>query len=275
MTAQHSDSIIARSKWLRTSAGRYALEWELAQFDLAVADIFGYNAAQVGLIEMPALRNNRMPFTFVVDEPSKRLDPIGDAGLTSVSERAPRALVLTRLEELPFAPQSLDLVVLPHALEFAEDPHQILREVERVLIPEGQLLLTGFNPASLWGMRQALGRTLGAPFLPHAGQFLGLPRLKDWLKLLGFEVNRGRFGCYRPAFHSEKWMERFGFMDVAGDRWWPICGAVYMISAIKRVPSMRLLGPAWKERKAPAPALAPTVRTGRMHKQGCDSDARQ
>jgi SAM-dependent methyltransferase len=260
MTAVHGDSIIALTKWLATPAGQYAIEWEQRQFDAVVADIFGYNAVQVGLLGLPALRNNRMPFVFGIDEPmvaQYRSEEMVAGG----SEHARRleALLLTRLEELPFAAQSLDLLVLPHALEFADDPHQVLREAERVLIPEGQLIITGFNPASLWGARQAIGRAFDAPFLPKAGQFLPLPRLKDWLKLLGFEVHRGRFGCYRPPFRSYKWLERFSFMEQAGDRWWSVCGAIYMVSAIKRVPGMRLIGAIKKERKPAAAQLAPTA----------------
>ena len=100
--------------------------------------------------------------------------------------------------ELPFATQSLDLVVLPHVLEFAQEPHQILREVERVLIPEGQIIVTGFNPASLWGARQAATRLVSRPFLPQSGELISVPRLKDWLKLLNMEVHPGHFGCYAP-----------------------------------------------------------------------------
>ena len=65
-----------------------------------------------------------------------------------------RVAVINGYEELPFATHSIDLVVMPHILEFAEDPHQVLREVERVLVPEGHVVITGFNPASLWGLRQ-------------------------------------------------------------------------------------------------------------------------
>jgi SAM-dependent methyltransferase len=263
MTSEHGDSIIALSKWLKTPTGRYAMGWEIAQFDAMVADIFGYNAAQLGLLEFDTLRNNRMPFLFGVEDPYEHVGLlVGEAESTEPGSDTPstRALVLTRLEELPFASQSLDLIVLPHALEFAEDPHQVLREVERVLIPEGQLIVTGFNPSSLWGARQLAGRALDAPFLPRAGQFLRLARLKDWLKLLGFEVNRGRFGCYRPPLRSEKWLARFAFLDRAGDRWWPFWGSVYMVSAIKRVHGMRLIGRLWKDRVARAPALAPTAR---------------
>jgi SAM-dependent methyltransferase len=67
-------------------------------------------------------------------------------------------------DALPFPNQSLDLVLLPHTLELARDPHDTLREVERVLVPEGRVVIVGFNPASLWGLRQQrahLDRRLG------------------------------------------------------------------------------------------------------------------
>ncbi len=233
----HSASIIALSQWLTTPAGRYVLAWEQAQFDLMVADIFGYKAAQLGLLALPALRASRMPFLFAAVEPYAL--PLAGAGELP--------LVLTSLEELPFAAHSLDLLVLPHALEFADDPHQVLREVERVLIPEGRVVLSGFNPHSLWGMRQFVGRPLGLPFLPSGSQLFAFNRLKDWLKLLSFEVDRGHFGCYRPPFRGETWMSRFAFMERGGARWWSIFGAIYLVSAIKRVRGMRLIGPAWRE----------------------------
>jgi SAM-dependent methyltransferase len=254
----HSDSIIALAKWLKTPAGRYALSWEQDQLDHVVADLFGYYAVQVGLLQLPALRNNRMPFLFSVDEPHAIAHDAENEDAATALTASRSTLVITRFDELPFAAQSLDLLVLPHALEFADDPHQVLREVERVLIPEGHLVITGFNPVSLWGARQVLGRALDAPFLPVAGQFLHLGRLKDWLKLLGFEVNRGRFGCYAPPVRSEKWLSRFGFMERAGDRWWPVCGAVYMVSAIKRVNGLRLVGTIKKERRV-APASLPAT----------------
>lgn len=260
VSSRHSDSIIALSKWLETAPGRYVLAWEQAQFDALVTDIFGFNAVQIGLLELAALRSNRMPFVFAAgeqfDRPAIDRNEGGDAPTTAVRMAAQ---VRVRLEDLPFASQSIDLLVLPHALEFADDPHRVLREVERVLIPEGQVVISGFNPMSLWGLRQVVGRSFDAPFLPREGQFLALPRLKDWLKLLGFEVNRGHFGCYRPPFSADRWQARFGFMESAGDRWWSFCGAIYMIHAIKRVQGIRLIGPPWKDRKRAPAALHPSV----------------
>ncbi len=254
-SSAHSDSIIALSTWLETAPGRYVLAWEQAQFDALVADIFGFNAVQIGLLELPALRSNRMPFVFAAGELLGR--PTRDAADGPGARIA--AQVRIRLEELPFASQSIDLLVLPHALEFADDPHRVLREVERVLMPEGQVVISGFNPMSLWGLRQVVGRSFDAPFLPLEGQFLALPRLKDWLKLLGFEVHRGHFGCYRPPFNADRWQARFGFMENAGERWWSFCGAIYMVQAIKRVQGVRLIGPPWKDRKRVPVALQPSV----------------
>ena len=144
---------------------------------------------------------------------------------------------------------------MPHTLEFSADPHATLREVERVLVPEGRVVICGLNPVSLWGLRQHRAHLyrkldMGSFYLPTSGAFLGYWRLRDWLRLLGFEVEVGRFGCYRPAVKSAQWLQRFAWMDKAGARWWPIFGAAYFLVAVKRVRGMRLLGPRWK--KAPA-----------------------
>ena len=151
--------------------------------------------------------------------------------------------------------------MLPHTLELSLDPHATLREVERVLVPEGRVVISGLNPTSLWSMRQTRARfyrKLGHDdlFLPEAGEFIGYWRLRDWLRLLSFEVESGRFGCYRPALTSQQWLSRFEWMDKAGARWWPIFGAVYFLVAVKRVQGVRLLEPAWKSRKAVAAAPA-------------------
>jgi SAM-dependent methyltransferase len=166
--------------------------------------------------------------------------------------------------ELPFASQSIDLIVLPHVLEFSTDPHQVLREVERVLIPEGQVIICGFNPASLWGARHVLRRVGGTSFLPRTEELISMPRMKDWLKLLNMSASQSHFGCYAPPCKTDQWLSRFGFMEKAGDRWWPYFGAVYIVQAIKRVPGMRLVGPALSRQKVKAPRGMPA--TNRIHK---------
>jgi SAM-dependent methyltransferase len=254
-------SIIALGPWLETQAGSYVRAWEQARLDALTADIFGFNAIQIGLPQIDALRANRMQCKFITDThlPAVDADEAGGAA-------APRIAVVHDFAELPFASQSLDLVVLPHVLEFATEPHQVLREVERVLIPEGQLIVCGFNPTSLWGLRQVAGRLTGSHFLPLDGEFIRLSRLKDWLKLLNMEVNRGHFGCYAPPLTSAKWLDRFAFMEKAGDRWWPYFGAVYIVQAIKRVNGMRLIGPAWSKKSSKAAQGVPVA--NQIHKNG-------
>jgi SAM-dependent methyltransferase len=176
---------------------------------------------------------------------------------------AQSSVLVEQFEELPFDSQSIDLVVLPHVLEFAADPHQVLREVDRVLRPEGRVIITGFNPVSLWGARQLALRSVAGAFLPRQGQFMSVPRLRDWFKLLSFEMDGGRYGCYRPPCRTQLWLDRTRFMEKAGDRWWPICGAVYMVSAVKRVRGMRIIGPAWKRKRVrSAVAVAASQRRG-------------
>jgi len=72
-------------------------------------------------------------------------------------------------------------------------------------------------------------------------------------------MDRTRYGCFRPPYRSQVWLDRARFMESAGDRWWPICGAVYLVSAVKRVRGMRMLGPAWKRAARPAGRAVPTA----------------
>ncbi|HTY99955.1 MAG TPA: class I SAM-dependent methyltransferase [Rhodocyclaceae bacterium] len=225
--------------WLDTPQGRYVLDWEQNRHDQLLADVFGFNAVQVGFPHLDYLRANRMPFRFRCDD-----------GGEGVAVRAD-------LHHLPFAGNSVDLVVLPHVLEFDQNPHQILREVERVLVPEGSVVVTGFNPYSLWGAKSRLARRNEVP--PWGGRYISVPRLKDWFALLGLETRAGAFGCYAPAVTQEKWLRRLRFLDLAGDRWWPIAGAVYVIQAVKRQVGMRLITPVWQDRKARAKALSPVA----------------
>jgi len=245
------------ASWLQTPAGQYMLAWESAQFDRVVSDVFGYHGLQLGLPELPCLRNSRIRHCWVAQDQLRTLDSQGKVtGLYADSVA------------LPFSDQSLDLVVLPHTLELSLDPHATLREVERVLVPEGRVIISGFNPLSLWGQRHKRSQwyaRLGIDnyFLPKEVDFIGYWRLRDWLRLLSFEVDGGRFGCYLPSVESPRWINRFAWMDKAGDRWWPILGAVYFLAAVKRVRGMRLLQPVWKRGKANSASAVPSVNSGK------------
>jgi len=228
-------SIAGLSQWVETPLGRYLLDKEQALYDGLVADVFGFNAVQLGLSAVDLLRANRIPFRACLD-------------------RQGPAQALADFSHLPVVGQSLDLLLLPHVLEFSANPHQVLREAERVLRPEGQVVISGFNPWSLWGVC----RWLPARWRAYPGRvnFIALARLKDWLALLGFEVVAGQLCCYAPPLSEEKWLRRFAFMEQAGDRWWSLGGGVYILQARKRVPGMRLITPHWQEVRRAKAALA-------------------
>jgi SAM-dependent methyltransferase len=223
--------------WFATALGRYVLAREQAWFDRTVADIFGFHAVQIGLPACPFLAQSRIAARWTLDA-------------------AAPAQVRADPHWLPFPENSLDLIVLPHALEFTPDPHQTLREAYRATRAEGQILISGFNPFSLFGAKRYFGRSRVPPW---TGNFIALYRLKDWLALLGFEVTGGALDCYVPPFANETWRARCGFFEAAGDRWWPVGGGVYYLRATKKVLGMRVITPAWELRKnglAPAPHQA-------------------
>lgn len=214
------------SDWFVTPKGHYVMAREQAFYDRAVADIFGFNAVQLGLPQHNLLRDSRIPLHVRAGK---------ETGVQVWLESV----------ELPFETSSIDLLLLPHVLEFSSHPHHILREVERILRPEGSVIISGFNPLSLWGIRGALGSKSEYPW---CGKFISLPRLKDWMSLLGFEVESGRFTCYAPPFAGSSLFKNPQYTDLATDKWWSVIGGVYFLHAVKRVPGVRLMKPKWNGR---------------------------
>lgn len=235
--------------------------WECQGLDRLVADMFGFHALQLGQPELDALRCNRMPHRWLGLHPNGGEVQSTDRPEDSAAVDRPGGrsrVLLCDFDALPFPSQSLDLVVLVHALESARDPHLALREVERVLVPEGRAIVVGFNPASLWGLRR---RTWAGD---DGSTWIGYGRLRDWMKLLGFEVDSARFGMFRPPLSRAAWLRRLNWLEPVGERWWPLLGAVYMVAAVKRVRGMRLVGLSRRQaRYASAPR---PVAVSRQHR---------
>ncbi len=240
--------------WLRglgEPALRRLLAWEQAQAEACLADVFGYHALQASGLGLDLLAPNRMPHRWQArnefDDPER-----------------PHALAFDS-RAWPWRAEALDLVVLAHTLERSADPHACLREVERVLIPEGQVCISGFNPWSLWGRRllREQGRAAGRALAPWGLQPIAYPRLRDWLHLLGFEVQQARFLSWTP-----RWL------DPLARRWGPLFGDVYWVMATKRVPG-GLWQPSQRRRKVPSrPALvAPAARQGAPRRARPDTES--
>ncbi len=240
----------AQKDWMLTVAGEYVLEHEQKMYDKAVFDLFGCNALQMGNAASDFLDNSRIPNRYLASDYD-----IEDNDLQCEDDF------------LPFSDLSLDLLLLPHRLEFSERPHQTLREAERVMMPEGHLIISGYNPIGFWGVKALFKKIMYRTFVrkhggypqkmyPWHGSFIPLARLKDWLSLLDFEVLSVEIGCHIPPFKSQNLHNKFAWLDrlckkslgyLGCNRF----GGVYFVVAKKRVPGMTPLKPKWNAPSIP------------------------
>lgn len=264
--------------WLATAAGRRVWQWEQQWADESLQDVFGYHAVQLGSAHLDALRNNRISHRWLLHDPDVAALCPNPAALPSASDSSEKvdvpetqhpaaaAHLWAHFDALPFESQSLDLVVLPHTLEQSVDPHTTLREVERVLIPEGRVLIFGFNTHSSWALRHRLQQWPAgwfkrqASYLPPMHQSVGLSRLRDWLRLLNLEVQAAQYGCWSLAGSGERLLNPDFWLNRLGARAWPSLGATYAVLAVKRVHSVRLLEARWHQRRSAAAMPVPTAR---------------
>ncbi|MEJ2592783.1 MAG: class I SAM-dependent methyltransferase [Candidatus Thiodiazotropha sp.] len=232
--------------WFDSRLGQLLLAQEQACLEEKVAAIFGYHVVQIGA---PSPH-----FDLLRQSPARNrvvLDSL--AGQSDISLRAdPRSL--------PLAGDSIDGVILPHTLDFSSDPHRLVREVERVLIPEGKVLLSGFNPWSQWGLGHLFLRRSGR--MPWCSNFFSSKRVQDWFSLLGFDLEEVIHLNYRPPLHSQMVMQKLAFMERLGERVWPLLGSVYVIQAVKRTVTMTPIRTKWRVKKRVMPTAAePTARS--------------
>lgn len=207
--------------WLRSARGRRLLALEAAELAQVLPEVFGRHVLQVG---------NWGQATQLVDS----AETLHRAVLGTV--RLPGASALIRPEQLPLMSRSVDAILLPHTLEFSPSPHQVLREVGRVLNDRGRVFILGFNPWGWWALRSRMGFKARA-FVPGA-RFWSVSRLADWLQLLDFELTGVRrfsigFPWSTPRSDGEPW-QWSSFVQPFQE--------AYLLSAKKRVLPMNLVG---------------------------------
>lgn len=234
--------------WFEQSPGRDLAELERACLGRLLPDLFGYYLLQVGLLGVygRVLELSRVRHQILLGEE------------VTASAGTPRTV--GEPTRLPVATDSVDVVLLPHTLEFADDPRDALREADRVLIPEGRVIILGFNAWSLWGLRRALDRS-GA--VPWCGKFVSPFRAAEWLSILGFDVEHREYLMFRPPSTRANLMRRLALLDRAGRALWPALAGVYAIRAVKRVSTLTPLRPSWsvRARVVAGRAVEPTTRT--------------
>jgi SAM-dependent methyltransferase len=184
---------------------------------------------------------------------------VADIQLPSISGLSP---LRADPEQLPFANNTLDLVLIHHGLDAAASPHALLREATRVLIPDGHLLIIGFNPLSLWGLWRLFRLPWAA--LPWLHRPVSPHRLADWLALLDLEVVGLESACFVPPLTHATIRRRFSWLELLGRRYWSQGGAAYAVLARKRVSCITPVEPRLKRLyRAPAAILATESRARR------------
>jgi SAM-dependent methyltransferase len=215
--------------WFEAGPGLAVAEAELALAGEVLPNLFGYHILQLGHpYATPMIACSRIQHQAVMANA-----PLSGAEALCCS-----------VDALPIEAGSVDVLVLPHVLEFARSPHGVLREAERVLIPEGHLVIFGFNPWSLFGL------------------FVAMPRLRDWLALLGFEIERIEKLSFRPPLRRERLHARLEVLERLGRHFWPVFGNVSFVLARKRVVAVRPIRASWaRQRRLPATSvIEPTTR---------------
>ncbi len=207
-----------------------------------LTDLFGYQLVQVGELGADTQHLASCPIRYK----------------TVISHRDTsdvQGVIVAAAAQLPIATDCIDAMVLVHTLDFSRDPHQVLREAERVLIPEGRLIVIAFNPFSLWGLWRVFGRRQGN--IPWSGHFVSYPRLNDWLSLLGFGIERMDVMEFRPPTCGAQ----LDAIERLGRRFWPMFAGVYIVRAVKRVSRVTPLRPRWSSlRVLGSRAIEPSVR---------------
>lgn len=169
-------------------------------------------------------------------------------------------------ENWPIMTDSVDAIVLPHTLELSNNPHQVLREADRSLIPDGHLVIIGFNPFSLWGLRRKLARRSDA--MPWGARFQSLNRIKDWLGLLGFDTLHSHYIFQRPPVRSRRLLSRLQFLDPVDGNGYMLLSATYILVARKRTIVMTPLREAVRPQKRLFPVGIPSSSQGNVRRVG-------
>jgi len=214
----------------QTSTGKFFWENEKKLIDEAIKHVFGYFSLQVGLTSQACLLENcRVSNQVLVDN---AIDPL--------QKKYFKAQIVADIDYLPFKKDTLDLVFLPHTLEAVEDPYHILREADTLIVPDGCLLISGFNPFGFGVLKQKIKyRNLHQHF-KHA-HLIHPKRLVDWLKLLGYEIEYIQLSPIRSQTGGmlNKIGQVLSFLGLE-------TGSIYVIQARKKVSSPTPVGLNWK-----------------------------
>jgi SAM-dependent methyltransferase len=228
--------------WYLAETGQYLFDEIEASINPILSTTFGYYSLQIGCHGMAERLQEscRIKHQFTLD----------DLG-TGAKVRANPSM-------LPVASDSVDLVILMHHLSNTSEPHAVLREAFRVLIPEGKLVIIDFNPVSLWGLRHICQSWLD--YVPFTGHLYTARRIDDWMRLLGFDQDRHIRVGYLPPIQRPSVLRRLRWLEKSMRKVLPVLGAVNLLVYSKNIAPLTPVRHRWVARKIlPAKIARPSV----------------
>ncbi|MBK1694680.1 SAM-dependent methyltransferase [Chromatium weissei] len=239
--------------WYRSPLGHRVAQLEGVCVRRLLSTSFGYYLLQIGPTELcrEALATCRIRHQVL---------------LTSAPISRGAELTIAGVEtDLPFAADSIDAVLLPHTLDLTSDPRRVLCEVERVLIPDGRVIVVGFNAVSFWGLWRLM-LTARQQRMPWCGRFRTATQLENWLVSAGFVVEVREHLLFCPPLRRAYSAGCLPFESL-GQRFLPFFGGIYVIRAVKRVATLTPIKPIWARRCPilPSTAVRPTTRGSNDH----------
>ncbi len=226
--------------------GERLLQAEQSSLAALLHQHFGKHAVLIGVPQQESLLNlTELPY---------------HALLSPLNHQKTRVnFIESDLHELPIFTGSVDLVVLPHTLEFIDNPRQLLTEACRIIKPEGLIVICGFNPTSMWGVRKLFTKENS---MPWSGQFIHPGKVKNWLKLADFELETQQAALFSPPVTNARMYDKFHFLETIGSKWCPMLGGAYFLLARAKVIPLTPIKLKWKQQLSSI--RIPTAITGHI-----------
>lgn len=145
--------------------------------------------------------------------------------------------------QLPILTGSVDLVILPHTLEFMDNPRQLLAEACRIIKPEGLIAISGFHPVSTWGLRKLL--FANKKHMPWGANFIHPQKIKNWLRLSDFALEKQQPTLFIPPINQQSIYRKLHFLEKLG---LPMLAGGYVIVARAKVIPLTPIRLKWKQK---------------------------
>lgn len=239
---QNSEAKLSLETWFESELGQGFMAKQKNILDEVLPRLFGYHLIYTGMDDLSDLVSS---------------SPIKHKVILSL--KSTQATLNGSAHQLAILSNSTDVMVLHHSLDFEKDPSQVLREAGRVVLPNGNLIIIGFNPWSFWGLwRSFLFRSTKAPW---NARFISPYRLAEWLNILDFDVTACESGFYKPPVSRFNQQESLNWFETLGALWFAQRGGFYILLAKKRV---SCITPIHLQQKRKRSQVLPITAAGRF-----------